>query len=82
MSVRATSAVMLFWLLALPAAANESRAPVEAGDGTTCSADASQEADPARAKRTDADKPAIPRGARSDASRPPRWHSFLPGMFR
>ena len=85
MSVRATLPVILL-LLASPVAAHEARMAAGDGDGTSCSADypanAAAEADPARAKRTESEKPSIPRGAESGASRPPRGHSFLPGMFR
>ena len=88
MSVRATLAATLL-SLALPAVAHDAGGAGAGGDGSTCSSDyatsAAPDPDPARSgKRTDADRPAIPRGAGSDASptRQPRWHSFLPGMFR
>ncbi|WP_132985667.1 hypothetical protein [Luteimonas terricola] len=86
MSVRATFAVTLLFL-ALPAAAQDARLSGTDGDGSACSADyatsAAPDADPVRGgKRPESDKPAIPRGAGADAARPPRWHSFLPGMFR
>jgi len=88
MSVRATFALTLL-SLALPAMAHEAGAAGTGGDGSTCSSDyaasAAPDPDPVRSsKRPDADKPAIPRGAGTDANpaRQPRWHSFLPGMFR
>ena len=85
MSVRATLAALLL-SLALPAVAHEAGA---SDDGLSCTSDyaasAAPDPDPARSsKRADADKPAIPRGTGGDANtaRQPRWHSFLPGMFR
>ena len=86
MSVRATFAVTLL-SLAFPVAAQDARVSGTGGDGSTCSANyatsAAPDADPVRTgKRPDSEKPAIPRGADADAARPPRWHSFLPGMFR
>jgi len=86
MSVRATFAVTLL-SLALPVAAQDARLSGTGGDGSGCSADygssATPDANQVRAgKRPEADKPSISRGADADAARPPRWHSFLPGMFR
>lgn len=88
MSVRATLAATLL-SFALPAFAHDAGSPGVGGDGSSCTSDyaisASPDPDPVRSgKRTDADRPAIPRGAASDPSpvRQPRWHSFLPGMFR
>ena len=86
MSVRALFAMILL-SLAIPAEAREVRLAGPGGDGSTCSTDyatsAAPDVDPARAaRRTETDKPVTSRGADSDATRPPRWHSFLPGMFR
>ena len=88
MSVRAFLVLTLL-SLALPAAAREARMAGPGGDGSACSTDyaasAGPDVDPVRAaRRPESEKPAIPRGtgADADASRPPRWHSFLPGMFR
>jgi len=86
MSVRALLATTLL-VLALPAEAREARLAGPGGDGAGCSTDyahsAASDVDPARvAKPASSEKPAIPRGAEVDASRPPRWHSFLTGMFR
>ena len=85
MSVRTALAALLL-SLALPAVAQDAGA---GDDGLSCTSDyagnPAPDPDPARAsKRVDADKPAIPRGAGSDSNpaRQPRWHSFLPGMFR
>lgn len=86
MSVRATFAVTLL-SLALPVAAQDARLSGTGGDGSACSANytagEAPDPDPVRAgKRPESEKPAIPRGADADVARPPRWHSFLPGMFR
>lgn len=86
MSVRALPVALLL-CLAVPAEARDARMAAEDADGTACSADyagsSTPEADPVRTgRRPAADKPATSRGADADASRPPRWHSFLPGMFR
>ncbi len=90
MSLRALLVLTLL-SLALPAEAREARMGGPGGDGSACSTDyassAGPDVDPVRAaRRPESDKPAIPRGtgtgADADASRPPRWHSFLPGMFR
>ena len=85
MSVRALPVALLL-CLALPAEARDARMAGE-GAGTACTADyatsSTPDADPVRSgRRPAADKPATSRGADADASRPPRWHSFLPGMFR
>lgn len=87
MSVRAALAALLL-SLAFPALAHEAGAGA-GEDGLSCTSDyaagAAPDPDPARgSKRADADKPAIPRGTGGDANtaRQPRWHSFLPGMFR
>lgn len=86
MSVRALL-VLLLLSTALSAEAREAREAE--GDGTGCSSDyagsAAPDSDPVpAARRQDTGKPAIPRGSGSgaDASRPARWHSFLPGMIR
>lgn len=87
MSFRALP-VLILLSLALPVEAREARMAGPGGDGSGCSTDYASpglDADPVRAaKRPESEKPAIPRGTGSDAdaSRPPRWHSFLPGMFR
>lgn len=87
MSLRALP-VLILLSLALPAEAREARMAGPGGDGAGCSSDYASpgpDVDPVRAaKRPESEKPAIPRGTGSDAdaSRPPRWHSFLPGMFR
>ncbi|WP_133000412.1 hypothetical protein [Luteimonas arsenica] len=89
MSVRALPIALLL-CLALPAEARDARMASAGGDGSSCTADypagAAPDVDPARAaRRQDSEKPAIPRGTTGtdvDATRPPRWHSFLPGMFR
>jgi hypothetical protein len=78
---------MTLLFAAASAEAREVRMAGAGGDGSGCSTDyagsATSDVDPARvAKPSTSDKPAIPRGADADASRPPRWHSFLPGMFR
>lgn len=85
MSVRTVLALALLFS-ALPALARE--APSGSPQDQGCSADQGAAGaatdDPARAsRRPEAEKPALPRGASPDVSRPgPRWHSFLPGMFR
>ncbi|WP_449284017.1 hypothetical protein [Luteimonas yanweni] len=86
MSVRAITAMILL-SLACQAEAREVRMAGAGGDGSGCSADypasGTPDVDPARAtRRPEAEKPVTPRGADPDAARPPRWHSFLPGMFR
>lgn len=86
-------AVLTLLSLALPAEAREARMAGPGGDGSACSTDyaasTAPDVDPVRAaRRPESEKPAIPRGtgtgtgSDADASRPPRWHSFLPGMFR
>jgi hypothetical protein len=62
------------------------------GDGGTCPeviAAGGEEPQIARAgkpaaatARNRTDKPAVSRGGDQNTVRPPRWHSFLPGMFR
>jgi hypothetical protein len=86
MSVRAILAISLL-SLTFQAGAREARMAGAGGDGSGCSADypasGAPDVDPARAsRRPEAEKPVTPRGADPDAARPPRWHSFLPGMFR
>lgn len=88
MSVRALLVLTLL-SLALPSEAREARMAGPGGDGSACSTDyaasTGPDLDPVRAaRRPESEKPAIPRGTGSDAdaSRPARWHSFLPGMFR
>ena len=88
MSFRILAALTLL-SLALPVEAREVRMAGPGGDGSACSTDyatsAGPDVDPVRAaRRPESEKPAIPRGTGSDAdaSRPARWHSFLPGMFR
>lgn len=85
MSVRALIAMLLL-SLAMSAEAREARLAGPGGDGADCSADyasgSAPDVDPVRAaRRPEAEKPVSPRGD-ADASRGPRWHSFLPGMFR
>ncbi|KLI99449.1 hypothetical protein WQ56_12450 [Luteimonas sp. FCS-9] len=81
----------LLFAACLPAAAREARTP-GAADGAPCSATpavATQEAaDPDAARRPPAAsaskaRPPVTGGIESDGPlRGPRWHSFLPGMFR
>jgi hypothetical protein len=72
----------------LPLAARDVRQSGANGDGGSCPEvlAADEAATPARgaARRVPAnagDRPAV-RGGDSQGVRPPRWHSFLPGMFR
>jgi len=86
MSVRALIAMLLL-SLALSAEAREARLAGPGGDGADCSTDdpagSTADIDPARAaRRVDGEQPVMPRGADSEGPRGPRWHSFLPGMFR
>ncbi len=86
MFVRALIAMTLL-SLAVPAEAREARMAGPGGDGSSCSTDyatgAEPDVDPVRTtRRIEPEKPVSPGGADSEASRPPRWHSFLPGMFR
>ena len=75
----------------LPVAARQPAMLDANGASTGCpvAADAEAEAEPARAadKRVAAPTRARPAPARrsgdgESSSRPPRWHSFLPGMIR
>lgn len=89
MSVRTALLVMTLALplLALPAQARDVRmsAAGGGGGGTDCPGQAEDdeaEVDPTRVgKRASRDKPVMTRGAEPQVTRP-RWHSFLPGMFR
>lgn len=88
MSVRTVLFVMtlVLPLFALPAEARDVRmsAAGGGGGGTDCpqAEDDEAEVDPTRAgKRASRDKPVMTRGAEPQVTRP-RWHSFLPGMFR
>ena len=86
MSVRVLIALLLL-TLAMSAEAREARLAGPDGDGSSCSADyaasSAPDVDPGRAaRRPEAEKPGASRGADPDAARGPRWHSFLPGMFR
>jgi len=81
---------LLFTCAALPAAARQPAMMDANGGGGTCpvSAEANDEAEPVRTdKRAPAPAPArtapTRRGGETEATtRPPRWHSFLPGMIR
>lgn len=85
MSVRALPMVLLM-CLALPAEGREIRMAGAGGDGTGCNTDypsgAAAEAAPIRPAPRPEDKAPMSRGSDPEAARPPRWHSFLPGMFR
>jgi hypothetical protein len=89
MSVRTALMVMTLALplLALPVAARDMRMASAGGGsgGSDCPGqveDTEDEVDPTRAgKRASRDKPVLTRGAEPQVTRP-RWHSFLPGMFR
>jgi hypothetical protein len=86
MFVRALFAMTLL-SLAVSAEAREARMAGPGGDGSNCAPDyaigAEPDVDPVRTtRRIEPDKPVSPRGGDSEVSRPPRWHSFLPGMFR
>ena len=86
MSVRILPVAFML-CLALPAEARDARMAAPGADGTACTTDyagsAAPEVDPARpARRPESEKPTMSRGSDAEASRPPRWHSFLPGMFR
>lgn len=97
MSVRALLAFPLL-ALAFGAQAREARLAGPGGEGgcsADYASAATPDVDPVRAsRRPEADKPVVPRGAGAGAgagtgssgsetgARPPRWHSFLPGMFR
>ncbi|CAN5590113.1 hypothetical protein BH23PSE2_BH23PSE2_10600 [soil metagenome] len=90
MSIRLATCLLLF-CACLPAAAREVRLSGANGDGGSCPDQVTTAVEDAQALRagkpapsaTAREKPSSPRGAESDnAVRPPRWHSFLPGMFR
>lgn len=79
---------LLLLCASLPLAARDLRQMGANGDGGSCPEvlAADEAATPARgAARRGAgvpgDKPAT-RGGDTQSVRPPRWHSFLPGMFR
>lgn len=80
---------LLLLCASLPLAARDLRQMGANGDGGSCpeALAADEAATPVRgaAKRDGAnaagDRPAV-RGGDSQGVRPPRWHSFLPGMFR
>lgn len=88
MSVRTVLLVLTLALplLAVPAEARDVRmASAGGGGGSDCPGQAEgdeAEVDPTRVgKRASRDKPVLTRGAEPQVTRP-RWHSFLPGMFR
>lgn len=81
--------LFLFALASLPASARDSASANSTSEGGSCP-DGSDEAAPeprpagkpspaARAEKAGA--PTVRSGG-ENAIRPPRWHSFLPGMFR
>ncbi len=83
---------LLLLCASLSVAARDVRMSGANGDGGTCPELAAADASPTMrvgkpvttTPRTRSAKPAESRGAGSDETtvRPPRWHSFLPGMFR
>jgi hypothetical protein len=88
MTVRTALLVMtlVLPLVLVPAEARDIRmSAAGGGGGSDCPGQADEddaEVDPTRAgKRASRDKPVITRGAEPQVTRP-RWHSFLPGMFR
>lgn len=85
--------LLLLLLASLPVAARDVKMSGANGDGGTCPDQLTASIDEAAVARATrratgtilprAEKPAASRGADSEtAVRPPRWHSFLPGMFR
>jgi hypothetical protein len=91
MSLRLATCLLLF-CACLPVAARDFKMSGANGDGGSCpDAISAGVVDdtlvPRAAKRAPAGAPAdrasAPRGPEADLIvRPPRWHSFLPGMFR
>lgn len=83
---------LLLFCAALPVAARDVKFSGANGDGGTCPEQAAAAHDDdgaanggkrAAASPAARDKPqAASRGENQNAVRPPRWHSFLPGMFR
>ena len=86
MSLRLALLIMLLPCLALPLQAREVRMAGANGDGGACPEQLEADVEGVDAtrpgKRASRDKPAVTRGAEPQAVRAPRWHSFLPGMFR
>ncbi len=89
MSLRLVACLLLF-CACLPATAREVRLS-DANSGGSCPDQIAAGIEEAQALRgskpalpaTARDKAASPRGAEAESAvRPPRWHSFLPGMFR
>jgi len=93
MSIRLTLCLLLLCASYPLAAAHEVRMMSAAGDGGGCAGNpVTQDDDSAHAARPEAGpvtravkpvkaKPAVRHTGDVDV-RPPRWHSFLPGMFR
>lgn len=91
MSLRLMSFLLLFCASMSVAAGGVQRSGAN-GDGGTCPeaiAAGGEEAPLVRAgkpasatARSRADKPPVSRGGEQTTVKPPRWHSFLPGMFR
>lgn len=91
MSRRLLTCLLLF-CVTLPVAARDAKMSGANGDGGTCPDHLSAGIDDAAAVRGDQraapaaatrEKAPVSRGTESEnAVRPPRWHSFLPGMFR
>lgn len=80
----------LFLLLAVAGTAAIAREPASGASGGDCVEKPVQDKEPARASTARNHGPAretrVKQAARDDAPEPrlqaPRWHSFLPGMFR
>lgn len=91
MSIRLAVSLLLI-CACLPVAARDFKMSGANGGGGSCpettAAGITDEAPALRAARrapaaTDRDGPGLTRGADAESVvRPPRWHSFLPGMFR
>ncbi|MDQ3495509.1 MAG: hypothetical protein M3485_08345 [Pseudomonadota bacterium] len=88
---RRLAACLLLFCACLPAAAREVRLSGANSDGGSCPDQIAAVVEEAQAVRgsktalpaTAPEKAASARGAEAqNAVRPPRWHSFLPGMFR
>lgn len=79
---------LLLLSASLPSGARDLRQLGPGGDGGGCpDAVAGDDVETVRSagKRSPAavrPKPAVTRGGDGSGVRPPRWHSFLPGMFR
>lgn len=79
---------LLLFCAALPVAARDVKLSGANGDGGTCPEQAAATDDDGIAasggtRAAAREKPqAASRGENQNAVRPPRWHSFLPGMFR